>query len=147
MLTSLPEWSKVHYVQLWGQVHVWWGRWLWFGVLWRFQFRTIRGLTKWVHILKKNNLKVAPSVGQVMNYQRFHNHERKTIKLGCSFCGKIFVTKEELKNHKWNEHKGKTYQYFKCEASNQTRIVIIWMLMIPFSIACWITLFLDVIDQ
>ena len=58
-----------------------------------------------VFTLWKNDLKVVPFFGQVVNYQRFHNLERRTMRLGCSFCGRIFVTKEELKNHKLNKHK------------------------------------------
>lgn len=41
----------------------------------------------------ENDLKVVSSFGQVVNYQRFHNLERRTIRLGCSLSDRIFLTK------------------------------------------------------
>ena len=52
----------------------------------------------------------------------FTAHERKVTDLGCSFCGKEFDEKEELKNHILKAHKDKKYQCSECEASYLSRI-------------------------
>ena len=47
----------------------------------------------------------------------FHCHERKVTDLGCSFCGKEFPSKMDLKSHIAIEHKDKKYECSKCDTS------------------------------
>ena len=47
----------------------------------------------------------------------FNRHERKVTDKGCSFCGKEFANKTDLKNHIDIEHKEKKYECAKCDAS------------------------------
>ena len=60
-----------------------------------------------------------------LNLHVFNRHERKVTELGCSFCGKEFASKMDLKNHITTEHKEKRYECSKCEASylNQTSLL------------------------
>ena len=55
----------------------------------------------------------------------FNRHERKVTDMGCSYCGKEFASKMDLKNHITTEHKEKRYECSKCEASylNQTTLL------------------------
>jgi len=46
----------------------------------------------------------------------FRTHERKITGLGCSFCGKDFESKQELKNHIDTEHETREYECTKCDA-------------------------------
>ena len=56
----------------------------------------------------------------------FNRHERKVTELGCSFCGKEFASKMDLKNHITTEHKEKRYECSKCDASylNQMSLIL-----------------------
>ena len=56
----------------------------------------------------------------------FNRHERKVTELGCSYCGKEFASKMDLKNHISTEHKDKRYECSKCDASylNQMSLVL-----------------------
>ena len=52
-----------------------------------------------------------------LNTHVFNRHERKVTDNGCSFCGKEFANKMDLKNHIDIEHKEKKYECAKCDAS------------------------------
>ena len=52
----------------------------------------------------------------------FHVHERNVTDLGCSFCGKEFTSKQEVKNHILTDHKEKKYECSKCEASYRSEM-------------------------
>ena len=43
-------------------------------------------------------------------------HERKVNNMTCSFCGKEFNDKKEVKTHIAEEHKEKKFQCSKCES-------------------------------
>ena len=57
-----------------------------------------------------------------LNLHLFHVHERNVTDLGCSFCGKEFTSKQEVKNHILTDHKEKKYECSKCEASYRSEM-------------------------
>ena len=60
-----------------------------------------------------------------LNIHVFNRHERKVTDKGCSFCGKEFASKVDLKNHITTEHKEKRYECSKCEASYLNKISLL----------------------
>ena len=60
-----------------------------------------------------------------LNSHIFFSHERKVTDLGCSFCGKEFTMKQELKNHVATDHKEKKYECSKCEASYRSHLSLL----------------------
>jgi len=57
-----------------------------------------------------------------LNTHMFSSHERKTNELGCSYCGRDFDSKDELKNHILTDHKDKKYKCSMCDVSTRSQI-------------------------